>query len=68
MPSVLRRSGRDYEKNGEVITPRAAIHFCVACGFEGAPFGDTVDDKREYWCGYVDGRPVCVGRKDNAKV
>jgi hypothetical protein len=64
MPSVLRRSGQDYEKNGQTITPRAAIHFCFGCGWEGAPFGDTVDGKQEYWCGWTNNQPACVGKKE----
>lgn len=56
-PSVLRRSGPDHEKNGQTITPRAVIHFC-----EGAPFGDTEDGKRLYFCGWVNNKPACINR------
>lgn len=62
MPSVLRQSGPKWRKDdGEIVTPRAVIHLCEGCGIEGASFGDTVDGKRVYFCGW-DGRPVCVGR------
>lgn len=62
MPSVLRQSGpKHLNANGEIITPRAMVHFCEACGWEGAAFGDTVDGVRVYFCGW-DGRPVCVGK------
>jgi len=63
MPSVLRRSGTDYVKDGQTITPRAAVHFCEVCGWEGAPFGDTSSDgKRLYFCGFQDNRPLCINR------
>lgn len=62
MPSVLRRSGLDYVKEGKTITPRAAIHFCEVCNFEGAMFGDTIDGKRLYWCGWVNKQPACAGK------
>ena len=61
MPSVLRQSGPKWIKDGETITPRAVVHFCEGCGFEGAPFGDTVDGNRLYFCGW-NGQPVCVGK------
>ncbi len=62
MPSVLRQSGAKWVKDGETITPRAVVHFCERCSFEGAPFGTTENGKREYFCGFADGQPQCIGK------
>lgn len=62
MPAVLRQSGRKWVKDGVEITPRAMVTFCIGCGFEGAAFGDIHQGKREWWCGWRDGSPACVGK------
>jgi hypothetical protein len=51
MPSVLRRSGPDIERNGSLVTPRALISTCdhEGCG-EAAPFGDNSSGKLLSWC------------------
>ncbi|RYE65800.1 MAG: hypothetical protein EOO81_12240 [Oxalobacteraceae bacterium] len=50
-PSVLRQSGPKHIRDGQMFTPRAVIHFCETCGFEGAPYGDTdAQGKRIYFC------------------
>lgn len=61
-PSVLRQSGPKSMKDGQIFTPRAVIHFCRDCNFEGAPFGDTIDGRREYFCGWVNNEPTCINR------
>lgn len=63
-PAILRRSGPDFTPRGqsEKQTPRALIQFCADCNYEGAAFGDVVDGKREFWCGWRDGQPVCIGK------
>lgn len=61
MPTVLRRSGPDIlDKFGKVTTPRAMIHFCETCGYEGAAFGARVGGKLLSYCGWQNGAPVCV--------
>jgi hypothetical protein len=40
----------------------APIYFCEVCGFEGAAFGQKHGDQVLSYCGWVDGRPVCVGK------
>lgn len=62
MPTVLRKSGPAFERDGKLIEPRAMIHFCEDCGFEGAAFGETVDGKMRSWCGWQGGKPVCIGQ------
>lgn len=51
MPSVLRRSGPDLERNGAMVTPRALISTCdhEGCG-EAAPFGDNSSGKLLTYC------------------
>lgn len=66
MPTVLRRSGPDIlirkGADFERHTPRAMIHFCETCGFEGAAFGVHADGKLLSYCGWQNGAPVCVGK------
>lgn len=38
MPSILRRTGPDIERNGVPVTPRGIVSTCEVCG-EPAPFG-----------------------------
>lgn len=61
MPFVLRRSGPDFERDGKIVTPRAMIGVCEECGYEGAPFGLIVGETKQAWCGWVDGKPKCIG-------
>lgn len=50
-PTVLRVSGTPIDRNGIMVTPRAAIHSCETCGIEGARHGFTdPDGKRRYYC------------------
>lgn len=63
MPSVLRRSGPDVlRKYGTHFTPRAMIHFCETCGYEGAAFGIHKDGVLRSYCGWVNGDVACVGK------
>lgn len=62
MPTVLRRSGPDFTRAGAGVTPRAMIHFCEGCGYEGAPFQVRTGGKLLSYCGWADGAPVCVGK------
>jgi len=62
MPTILRRSGPDFERDGQMVTPRAMIHFCETCGYEGAAFGIRRGDKLLSYCGWVNGDAVCVGK------
>lgn len=62
MPQLLRQSGAKWTKDGQTVTPRALITICEGCGFEGAPFGTTVDAKRLWWCGWVNNEPTCINR------
>jgi hypothetical protein len=49
MPSVLRRSGPDIERNGIPTTPRALVSTCEICG-NPAPFGDNSSGRLLTWC------------------
>lgn len=62
MPAVLRQSGPKFKREGADVTPRALVAFCEGCNYEGAMFGDTVDGKRRFWCGFQDGKPQCKGK------
>jgi len=62
MPTVMRRSGPDRYINGKVFTPRAMVHFCEDCGFEGAAFLLRRNGKLLSYCGWRDGDPVCIGK------
>lgn len=60
MPSVLRRSGRDFvNKQGVMVSPKALISFCEGCNVEGAAFGQYHDGKLKSYCGWANGAPVC---------
>jgi hypothetical protein len=60
MPTVLRRSGPDFIRNGAAVTPRAMIHFCEDCNFEGAAYGIRQGGKLLSYCGWVDSAPACI--------
>lgn len=60
MPTILRRSGPDFEKDGQMQTPRAMIHFCEVCGAENAPFLISTGGKLLSYCGYRNGKPTCI--------
>lgn len=62
MPTILRRSGSDFLRADVLTTPRAMIHFCEDCGFEGAAFGRRDGDRILSFCGWVDGQPQCIGK------
>ncbi len=63
MPTILRRSGPDtLGKDGKHTTPRAMIHFCETCGYEGAAFLLRDGHKLLSYCGWQNGAPVCVGK------
>jgi hypothetical protein len=62
MPTIMRRSGPDIVRDGVTVTPRAMIHVCEECGYEGAAFGVHQGDRLFSFCGWRDGNPVCVGK------
>lgn len=62
MPFLLRRSGPDYQRDGQTISPRALVGVCEVCGYEGAPFGIVEGKDKRAYCGWVDGQPACVGK------
>jgi len=62
MPTVLRRSGREFLRDGKSVTPRAMVHFCEDCGYEGASFGIHAGGVLRSYCGWRNGSPVCVGK------
>ncbi len=63
MPTILRRSGPDIvDAKFNHRVPRAMIHFCETCGYEGAAFGIHADGKLLSYCGWQNGAPVCVGK------
>lgn len=63
MPAVLRQISEAFQNaKGETVKPKALIKWCCVCGFEGATFGDIVDGKQEWWCGWRDNRPLCINR------
>lgn len=66
MPTVLRRSGPDFEKNGQMQTPRAMIHFCEVCGAENAPFLISTGGKLLSYCGWNGKEPVCNHKEAGA--
>jgi hypothetical protein len=69
MPTVLRRSGPDIpQRDGTVKTPRAMIHFCEECGYEGASFGIHVGGVLRSYCGWRPGSPVCIGKGKRVEV
>ncbi len=51
MPSVLRVSGRDIERNGVMTTPRALVSTCEVqpCALP-AVFGERTKDGFKTWC------------------
>jgi hypothetical protein len=63
MPTVLRRSGPSFERDGKTVEPRAMVHTCEDCGAP-ASFGKGVDLLRErsgeWFCGWKAGEPVCA--------
>ena len=60
-PTVLRRSGRDFtDRKGVARQPRAMIHRCEGCGFEGAAFGVKNGAKLLSYCGWRNGNPYCI--------
>lgn len=62
MPTVQRRSGPDIlQRDGTVKTPRALIHFCETCGYEGAAFGVHEAGVLRSYCGW-NGDAVCVNK------
>jgi hypothetical protein len=61
MPSVLRRSGPDFERDGKLITPRALVSTCDTCGADAA-FSETIGGKLVSYCGWRNGQPECVGK------
>jgi hypothetical protein len=60
MPTVLRRSGPDFVRNGVVISPKAMIHLCEGCGAEGAPFLFFDGKRMLSWCAYSNGAGYCA--------
>jgi len=64
MPSVLRPCGVPFIRKGatEPTQPMALVSFCEDCGWEGAPFGETVDGKLRRFCGWGNNRPTCINR------
>ena len=62
MPTEFRPCGPVFTRNNETVTPMAPIYFCEVCAFEGAAFGQKRGDEVLSYCGWVDGRPVCVGK------
>jgi hypothetical protein len=49
MPSVLRRSGLDFIRNGSTVSPRAIVSTCEVCG-DPAAFGDNSTGAYLTWC------------------
>lgn len=65
MPSVLRRTGPDFMKNGEMKTPRGIVSSCEVCGSPHAPFGILTKDGRYLtYCGQVNGTLQCVNKEN----
>lgn len=63
MPTTLRRSGPDMpDYRGKTKTPRAMIHFCEGCGYEGAAFGEREGGRLLSYCGWSNGNPVCINK------
>lgn len=62
MPTILLRSGPDFIRNDVTVTPRAMIHRCEDCGFEGAAFGIRQGDRLLSFCGWIDGDAKCIGK------
>lgn len=63
MPTVLRRSGPDIlQRDGSVLAPRAMVHRCEVCGYEGAAFLVRTDGKLLSYCGNVGGEFRCIGK------
>jgi len=67
MPFVLRRSGPDFLRNGQMVTPRAMVGICDGCGSENAPFGIITGNRREAYCGWKDGKAQCLSVRRNEK-
>jgi hypothetical protein len=65
MPAVWRQIGPEFQNNKGVTTkPKALITWCAGCKFEGAMFGDGT----EWWCGWINGTPVCVKRGEDERI
>lgn len=64
MPIILVQSGRAFEKNGVVHTPMAEDRRCDTCGARNSGFGETIRGVTVVFCGWADGKPVCVRKSD----
>jgi hypothetical protein len=62
MPVKLVQSGRAFERNGVLVTPMAEDRRCDDCGARHAAFGETVKGVTRCYCGWVDGKPACIGK------
>lgn len=62
MPITLVQSGRAFERNGVQVTPMAEDRRCDTCGAPNAGFGETIRGVTVVFCGWMDGKPVCVGK------
>jgi len=62
MPTEYRPSGPPFTRDNRTVEPMAAVHICEHCGYEHAAFGVMRGDTVLSYCGWQDGRPVCVGK------
>lgn len=67
MPVILRQSGPKFERDGEIITPRAMLATCEGCGAPAA-FGEGVNVRQgasgRWFCSWADGRPKCIAQDE----
>lgn len=67
MPTEYRVSGPQIMRDGKPVEPKAAIHICEGCRYEGAAFGLMRGDAALSYCGWKHAVPVCVGLGTGAR-
>ncbi|NGP19267.1 hypothetical protein [Devosia aurantiaca] len=62
MPTEYQPTGAEIVVNGKRVPATAPIYLCEGCGYRGAPFQQKRGDELLSYCGWNDGRPVCIGK------
>lgn len=62
MPIEYVSSGPKFTRDNRTIEPMATIYICDGCGYRGAAFVVGYGEHKHCWCGWKDGKAVCVGK------